>query len=455
MVKMSYSRLLLVMSKLLICLPFFLFGEDLVVHLATDAPESRTIYLAKLTPCETNYQKTVNETLFFDFKHNVKTKLIEVNDLRQACAHHKDPNVAFQSQKWQEWNTSYVVIPEMTQDTLNIKLFDVHKATLKTLHPIPLTYDLSKDLREIHKASDLIYRIVYGEEGIASKRILYSYQPKVSPEEDKIWHAEIWEMDYDGRNQRQITEENHYSITPTFIPNQAHPDNYSFLYVTYKQGQPRIYMTDRNRPRGKPFITLKGNQLLPSVSLKRDKIAFISDASGRADLFVQNFHPDRGISGKPLQIYSLPDTVQASPTFSPDGTKIAFVSDKSGFPAIYIVDINEVAKDRKTPMAELITKKSRDNSGPSWSRDGKKIAYSAKTNGVRQIWIYDIDTKEERQVTMGMGNKENPSFAPDSVHIVYNTTSPTCEIFLLNTEKGESICLTSGPGQKHYPVFEP
>ena len=318
-----------------------------------------------------------------------------------------------------------------------------------------LTRNIAKDLHKIHKASDLICKIAFGKPGIASKRILYSCQMKQETENSDSWRSEIWEMDYDGKNQKQITGEESYCITPAFVPNPNHPENYSFLYVTYKQGPPRIYISSRNRLKGVPLIPLRGNQLLPTISMAGDKLAFISDASGRADLFIQPYHPEKGAIGKPFQLYSFPSSVQASPTFHPDGTKLAFVSDKNGTPKIYIIDAEIGLQNRKTPEPKLLSKATHDSTSPSWSPDGKKIAFSAKTNGVRQIWIYDIEKGEEKQLTTGLGDKENPSWAPNSTHLVYNTTSPTHDIFMINLNHPTPIRLTEGPGIKHYPVFEP
>ncbi len=434
-------------------LPFSVRGEEIVVHLPVDNDKTYSVYLAKMRPCETAHQEAIYDTLVYDLKNNGRTLLLPINENLQYLAYHSDPEEAFQVKKWKDAKSRFVVVPKIEKNELQIQVFDVHTATLKSLHPQPLTGDLSEDIRSVHKCSSVIHKIMFGQPGVASKRILYSYQPKVDPESN-IWHAEIWEMDYDGRNVRQVTEENNYTISPSFFPLESGDNNYHFMYVTYKQGQPRIYFASRKSPKGRPLVPLRGNQLLPSFSRKGDKIAFISDVGGKADLFVQSFSIERGVLGKPIQVYSFPGSVQASPTFSPDGSTLAFVCDKSGTPRVYTINVAEVVKTRTIPEAHVISKLNRDNTAPSWSADGKKIAYSAKTNGVRQIWIYDVETKEEWQLTLGLGDKENPTWAPDSFHLAYNTTSPTFDIFILNINQREPIKLTQGPGKKHYPTFE-
>lgn len=436
-------------------LPLCVSADDLVVHLPTTIEESQSIYLARLRPCATEYEQAVYETIQSDFSRDGRSKLVPINESMQYLAFHKDETEAFQTRKWKERGVQFVIVPWIDGNQLHVKLFDVNQATLKTMDSVKLRKNINLDARELHKLSDALHYQIFKTEGIASKRILYSYQPKQESTEDGVWNAEIWEMASDGKGQQQITHENHYSISPAFLGDPNHNDRYQFVYVTYKQGQPRIYFTNRDQPKGKPLIPLRGNQFLPDISLQRDKIAFISDASGRADLFVQSFHPEKGAIGKPTQVYSFPSSVQACPSFSPDGNKIAFVSDKSGTPRVYIVDLVEVINHRKSPEIKLISKKNSDNTAPSWSPDGKKIAYSSLTNGVRQIWIYDTESEKEWQLTSGMGNKENPKWASNSLHLVYNTTSPTYDIFILNLNQNEPIRLTQGPGLKHYPAFEP
>jgi TolB protein len=436
---------------------FPLCGEELVVHLATDKDKENdcSIYIARLRPCESTYEKTIYETFQYDFAHNGRCSLLPISEELQFYAFHKDETEAFQVKRWKTHGARFVVVPSIEGNLLHVKLFDTQTASLKTLRPVSLSRNIDSDLRKIHKVSDDLHKLMFGIEGIASKRILFSYQQKQQEGDGAVWHAEIWEMGSDGKGQRQVTKENHYSITPTFLANPSGGESYRFAYVTYKQGQPRIYFSDKDSTRGHPIIPLRGNQFLPDFSPKGDKIAFISDADGRADLFVQSFHPEKGSLGKPAQIYSFPSSVQASPSFSPNGEKIAFVSDKDRTPRVYIVRLCDLNLRQKTPQIECISTKNRDNTSPSWSPDGKKIAYSSRTNGVRQIWIYDIEKKEERQLTSGLGDKENPKWASNSLHMVYNTTAPTYDIYIVNLNQIEPIRLTEGPGLKHYPAFEP
>ena len=69
-----------------------------------------------------------------------------------------------------------------------------------------------------------------------------------------------------------------------------------------------------------------------------------------------------------------------------------------------------------------------------------------------QICVYDFYTGEELQVTTGPGDKENPVWAPDSLHVLYNSQG---QIYLINLNDPKPVAITSGPGEKRFPAWEP
>lgn len=58
------------------------------------------------------------------------------------------------------------------------------------------------------------------------------------------------------------------------------------------------------------------------------------------------------------------------------------------------------------------------------------------------------------QLTSGSGNKENPYWAPDSKHIVFNSTDhASSELYIVNLNQPDAIKISNGPGKKHYPTW--
>jgi len=375
-----------------------------------------------------SYVKELDRILTYDFSHNGKTVLA--------------------AQK-SSTTPSFGLTFSLQDKKLQTKATLPFSGETKTFTPIPLTGNLSEDRKALHRLSDTIHKLFFQTEGVASSRILYSAETLNT---QGTWIAEIAECDWDGENTTLLTKENSYCITPVAIPKDGQFRKNLFLYVSYKTGQPRIFIASKEEGVGKRVVDIRGNQILPSISKQRDKLAFICDASGRTDLFVQSIQPETGRTGAPVQLFSYPRSTQASPVFSPNGAKIAFVSDKDGSPRIYWIPSETQGK---RPQAHMITKKNRENSCPSWSPDGTKIAYSAKTEGVRQIWIYDFTSSEEKQLTFGPGHKENPCWAPNSLHLVFNSTDGNySDLYVVNLNQPTAIKITKGQGKKHYPSWD-
>lgn len=430
--------------------------DPIVVRLATETkliPLYLTLFEGSNSNLDANYCQQLEKVLQFDLDHNGMTYLIKVTDEKEKRAAASQFNQSPKASDWKALKAFYVVKVQIQDKKLAARLFSANTEVTKSIDNIILTGNLANDRRQIHQLADIIFKTLFGKDGIATTRIIYTVKSK----QGSTWNSEMWESDYDGGNARQLTQDSGYAITPVYVPPKAGFTSGTFFFVSYKTGQPKIYYQSLAPNAEAHRLTfLRGNQLMPTITKQRDKLAFICDITGNPDLFVQAFSPEAGAIGKPYQIFSTHQATQGTPTFSPDGSQIAFVSNKDGSPRIYVINVPEAGTSLKDIKATLITKRNRESSAPAWSPDGTKIAYCSMVEGARQVWVYDFATREERQLTQGRGNKENPSWAPDSLHLVFNSSDAgACDLYLINLNQADAAKITSGAGEKRFPCWEP
>jgi TolB protein len=109
--------------------------------------------------------------------------------------------------------------------------------------------------------------------------------------------------------------------------------------------------------------------------------------------------------------------IDTSPTWSPSGKQIAFVSDREGgVNQVYICDLDGANIRR-------IVKEGGDADSPAWSPDGRWIAFHWKPHlGLDyDIYLAEVGSGKIFQITSGAGSNESPSWAPDGRHICFDS----------------------------------
>ena len=142
-------------------------------------------------------------------------------------------------------------------------------------------------------------------------------------------------------------------------------------------------------------------------------IAFISDRDGKTDIYVMNDH-----GGNIRRITDTP-YAQADVTWSPDGSQIAFTTElRSGRPGepqhveIFIINADGTGAFNLTNQPAI-------DADPSWSPDGKFIAFASGLHDGLNIWTIEIATRRVRKLTNSDTSSINPHWSPNGKYIVF------------------------------------
>lgn len=153
------------------------------------------------------------------------------------------------------------------------------------------------------------------------------------------------------------------------------------------------------------------------------EILITSTRGGNADIYTLN----RDQPGQIHRVTDLPGG-ELNAIFSPDGSKIAYVSDQGGNLDIYVVDAGGLNPVRltKTPALE---------GSFDWAPDGEHIVYESDAMGGVQIWIMNADGSEQRQLTQGTAPSLQPAVSPNGKAIAFVTNRDgNFEIYLMDLD---------------------
>lgn len=187
----------------------------------------------------------------------------------------------------------------------------------------------------------------------------------------------------------------------------------SIIYVTVNRDQPfpyQLMLADYDGYNERMLLRSREPIMSPTWSPDGRKIAYVSFEKRLPAIFIQDLYTQAR-----TQITQFAG-LNSAPSWSPDGRKLAVVLSKDGQPDIYSIDVATRATTRLTTDPSIDTE-------PKWSADGRSVFFSSERGGRPQIYKVDVASHATSRVTWEGGSNLNPSPAPDGKNLFLVTTS--------------------------------
>ena len=265
------------------------------------------------------------------------------------------------------------------------------------------------DYRQVsHNFANEVLKSLSGESGIFDTQIAFI--------SSRRGNKEIFVMDYDGFNVRQLTRNGSTNLKPAWSPDGAR-----LSFTSFQQGQPSLYMLELAQAKVQSFglsaEVATGGVWSPDGSL----MTAVLSRAGNADLYLLD--PD----GQILRRLTDHFAIDVDPAWSPDGESIAFTSNRSGSPQVHLMKVSGQEVQRLTFEGNY-------NSGPAWSPRGDQIVFSSLANGRFDIFLIHPDGSGLLQLTRNAGDNTDPVWSPDGRLIAFTSTRSGREaIYVMNT----------------------
>jgi TolB protein len=252
-------------------------------------------------------------------------------------------------------------------------------------------------------------------------------------------------MNADGSGFRQLTTENNLRH---FYPSLS-PDGRWVVYSSFRQENIyEIYRLELNEGSSERLTSKLGVLTAPEYSPDGGRITFVrgNPNNGQYQIMLMESNGDN--------VENVPFVSGWDPTWSPDGKQILFASDRDGSNQLFTVTLKSGGIKRITNLPSI-------RGRSDWSSDGQFIVTYSGEPWHREVYIMSADGSNTRQLTPSGGNSQGPSFSPDGKWVAFTAyfdhygDDHGCEIYIIRIDGTDLRRLTDNDYCDYQPRWGP